>query len=538
MCSKNLYFSNDVVHREENLILDDGVRLKSNIWMPNKIGEWPALLMRQPYGKDIASTVTYPHPSWFASHGFLVIIQDVRGQGESTGQFSGFAQEASDTSQSHAWARNLPECNGLLGTYGFSYQGITQLLAIPNTAPPECLAPAMTGLNEGAHWSCEGGAFWWHIGISWGLQLAALKARREGKLNEWIEIRKSLENGSYLRDGTELLKKYDPNGMAHTWLETSNRFSNNWTVHKPLETWLEQPMLLIGGWWDPHLIGVLDIYEKSLKAGGNPSIYIGPASHLEWWEGTHKILLKFFQKHLQDQQKLNSTQNENRLWNITRKKWENSKTTQSEISYWGLKSTGIANIDSTDGILEPNLNGSGSIVLVHDPWRPTPAIGGHLAPKPGTANRSEIDKRFDVATFTTLPMTKTLRLEGRPLLEIEASADQPGFDLCIALSIVEETQQEIIQLSTGFLRIVGEKSLEVSSRKIKLQPILADFTKGSCLRISISGSAWPAIAINPGDSRNQCQGPSPNCQVTTISLNISKSKLYFSPLITHEGFQD
>ena len=44
-----------------------------------------------------------------------------------------------------------------------------------------CMAPAMTGLSELEHWSCEGGAFWWHLGIGWGLQLAAQKAQREKK---------------------------------------------------------------------------------------------------------------------------------------------------------------------------------------------------------------------------------------------------------------------------------------------------------------------------------------------------------------------
>ncbi len=64
--------------RDETLVLRDGVKLKSRIWEPPGIGPWPALLMRQPYGRAIASTVTYNHPSWWASHGYLVVIQDVR----------------------------------------------------------------------------------------------------------------------------------------------------------------------------------------------------------------------------------------------------------------------------------------------------------------------------------------------------------------------------------------------------------------------------------------------------------------------------
>ena len=538
MSSDKLFPLSDVIHRDEDLTLDDGIKLKSRIWFPKKKKKWPALLMRQPYGKEIASTVTYPHPSWLAQNGFLVIIQDVRGQGESTGHFSGFGQEAEDTSQSHQWARNLPECNGLLGTYGFSYQGLTQLIAIPGTHPPECMAPAMTGLHEGTHWSCQGGAFWWHIGISWGLQLAALKARREGNSDEWNEIRRSLENGDYLRYGTDLLQKYDPEGMAQKWLDNSKNSCNSWTIHKPLKTWLKKPMLLIGGWWDPHLVGVLDIYQQSLEAGGNPSLHIGPASHLEWWEGSQKILLNFFKQNLQKYQNIVPLKSEKQLWNITTKRWAQLKKFQPSPPTWGLINYGLANISFEEGLLEPHSKGAGSIILVHDPWRPIPAIGGHLSPTPGEVDRSDIDKRFDIAKFTSCPLKETLSIEGIPILKIQAFADQKGFDLCVALSLVDPVTTKATQLSTGFIRIIGEEALKTSCRTINLQPILADFPKNMCLRISIGGSAWPAIGINPGDPKKTCGAPSPDCLVTNISLDFSDSKLSFSPLITHEGFQD
>ena len=56
--------------------------------------------MRQPYGHRLASTVVYAHPSWYAQQGYLVFVQDVRGCGESEGEFQGFSQEISDGSSS------------------------------------------------------------------------------------------------------------------------------------------------------------------------------------------------------------------------------------------------------------------------------------------------------------------------------------------------------------------------------------------------------------------------------------------------------
>ena len=71
---------NSVKYFDTHLKLSDGVKLISRIWIPEQTGQWPALLMRQPYGREIASTITYAHPTWWASKGYMVVIQDVRGQ--------------------------------------------------------------------------------------------------------------------------------------------------------------------------------------------------------------------------------------------------------------------------------------------------------------------------------------------------------------------------------------------------------------------------------------------------------------------------
>ncbi|KGG15402.1 Alpha/beta hydrolase [Prochlorococcus sp. MIT 0602] len=476
---------------------------------------------------DIASTVTYAHPSWWANNGYLVVIQDVRGQGESEGVFKGFNQERADTTETHKWVRELPECNGLLGTFGFSYQGLTQLLAEPGTPPPECLAPAMTGINERDHWCSEGGAYWWHIGISWGLQLAAQKLRKSNNLKGWEEIRESIESKSYLRYGKELLKKYDSKGMAYQWLKASSQGNNQWMVHKPLDSWIKQPILLIGGWWDPHLNGIIEIYKRSIEAGGDPEIHIGPATHLQWWEGSNQLQLEFFNRHLKKSHTLKDKPHIN-LWNLTNKSWD-AKSKAEEIfstpEQWSAQSNGLACASTKEGKLVSNRIGKGNIILVHDPWRPVPAIGGHLSPTPGEINREQIDTRGDVATFTTDIFNKEKFINGHPIFELEANSNTKGFDLFISLSIIYKYDSSVNQLSTGVCRILGKDAKIKTKRQVILQPIHAVFPKGSQMRISISGSAWPAIAINPGLAEKQCEAPSPNCLITTIFLDLSKSKL-------------
>ncbi|ABX08998.1 CocE/NonD family hydrolase [Prochlorococcus marinus] len=378
-----------------------------------------------------------------------------------------------------------------------------------------------------------GGAFWWHIGLAWGLQLAAQKAKRNGDEKVWKEIRNSLEDKSYLQEGPDLLKKYDSRGMVNQWFEESNKANPIWKTHKPLKTWLQQPILLIGGWWDPHLRGILDLYEKSLIVGGQPDLHIGPASHLRWWEEVQQIHLDFFNKYLQPSNTLKvPSSRQQKLWNITSKKWFDLQPIDTRNRIWHLSTGGNACIDSTDGELTQFGKGQGELSIVHDPWRPVSSIGGHLSPDPGIANRAEIDKRNDVATFTSKPLEERIQLKGVPKLEIIAMADRNGFDLCVAISIIQQNSKEVLQISTGVLRLVGNKAKSTLKRNVTLQPLFADIHKGDRLRLSISGAAWPAIAINPGDPSYNCGSPSPYCLVTTISLELSQAKLEICPLFS------
>ena len=138
----------------------DGVRLDADVYFPDAPGPHPVLLMRQPYGRRIASTVCYAHPAWYAAHGYIVVIQDVRGRGSSEGEFQLFVREADDGADAVAWAASLPGADGSVGMYGFSYQGLTQLLAAAEQ--PDglvCIAPGMTACDLYRGWFYRNGAY-------------------------------------------------------------------------------------------------------------------------------------------------------------------------------------------------------------------------------------------------------------------------------------------------------------------------------------------------------------------------------------------
>ena len=157
------------------------------VWFPTttirlSLGPHPTLLMRQPYGRDIASTVVYAHPIWFARHGYNVVIQDVRGRGGSEGEFYPFRHERADGAATIEWLRTRPESNGRIGMYGFSYQGVTQFLAAAEQ--PEglvAIAPGMaaTDLYQRLVLSQRSVAARSRAS-AWGLQMLKMDARRLG----------------------------------------------------------------------------------------------------------------------------------------------------------------------------------------------------------------------------------------------------------------------------------------------------------------------------------------------------------------------
>jgi putative CocE/NonD family hydrolase len=506
--------------------------------------------MRQPYGRRIASSVVYAHPRWYAAQGFLVVVQDVRGRGDSDGEFGGFSQEAEDGRTALRWLRLHPACNGRVGTYGFSYQGLSQLLigvgdgaADGDGDPadlPDALAPAMCGLDERRHWASEGGAHWWALLIGWGLQLACEGCRRRGDNEGWREIRRCLESGEGPQRGLALLRRHDPQGMVTGWLSLDPAEPRGWRIHAPSAALLRRPLLLIGGWQDPHLRGVLDLWQRSRAAGGDPELLVGAWSHLDWRGGVDGRQLAFFRRHLQGvgagSAESSSVPPRLSLQCLTRGDWRRPEPSQLALATppggWTLRSTGLAAVRSDEGELGPQLGaGGGRVELVHDPWRPVPGRGGHLGAEAGLAERGDLDGRADVACFTSAPFSHALELLGEPRLRIAVAAEEAGFDLCVALSVLGADGGAVRQLSSGVRRLREAGPAGAGPLEIRLQPLRATLAAGERLRLSLAGAAWPQIAVHSGRA-GVPPGPSgPHHRVISLDLRLEGSRLWLAPLI-------
>ena len=163
-------------------------------------------------------------------------------------------------------------------------------------------------------------------------------------------------------------------------------------------------MLQIGGWHDPHLLGGLDLWQRG-RAGGSPQLLrIGPWTHLGWQGGIDRLQLAFFDRHLRDRGGKGelARQPAELMADLGTGQWRGRSPLQCSGQCWGLASSGLAAVDPGEGRLTAGERpGGGTVVIVHDPWRPLPGRGGHLGLDAGPVDRGDLDARTAVACFTS-----------------------------------------------------------------------------------------------------------------------------------------
>ncbi|MGB5594711.1 MAG: CocE/NonD family hydrolase [Crocosphaera sp.] len=524
-----------------SLITRDGIRLDADIYRPHSNESFPILLMRQPYGKKIASTVVYAHPIWYASQGYIVVIQDVRGRGTSQGKFELFTNEIEDGFDTINWVSQLPKSTGTVGMYGFSYQGMTQLSAA--SAQPQALktiCPAMVAYDLYHDWAYENGAFCLQTNLSWAIQLSAETARLKGDTIAFQKLYAASRNlplSDPITAYPNLLKEVASDSFYHDWINHPYP-DDYWAKLSPktLLNKLDLPMLHIGGWFDPYLRGTVNLYNAIKSHSNYPqNLIIGPWGHLPWSpqvgeKNYTKEAISFVDQYQidwfdyilkgKDIDYLSSDPIS--LFEMGSNQWKYYQNwSHSQEKKYYIFSQGLANIREDNGKLIDKITDNNAIdIIVHDPWRPVPSLGGHASIPSGSFERSSLDGRSDILTYTSQPLTEDLSITGTPFLEIYCTADAPSFDICAVLSEVLP-DGKVYNFSQGYVRINSDK-LPI---KLSLQPTFIKIIKGHCLRLSVSGACFPAYALNTGTGKLPHEEKLIEAKIITIKVWIQPDKL-------------
>jgi len=123
----------------------DGTKLVSDMWIPEGKGPFPTILVRTPYERTMELIPSGRPPEvgeYFARHGYIWMIQDTRGRGDSEGIFHFFRDDGPDGYDAIEWIAKQPWSDGRVCTMGVSYLGTVQWLAAKEKPPHlVCIAP-------------------------------------------------------------------------------------------------------------------------------------------------------------------------------------------------------------------------------------------------------------------------------------------------------------------------------------------------------------------------------------------------------------
>jgi uncharacterized protein len=484
----------------------DGVRLDADLYRPDAAGVWPVLLLRVACGRRTALTSHYAHPRWYAARGYVVVVQDVRGCGTSDGRFHPFEAEREDGGDAVAWAASLPGSSGAVGLYGCGYAGMAQLLAL--AAAPSALravAPAFAGWDVFSDWAYEGGAFRLADAMGLALRMAADSARRveDGAAHRVLSdaaLRLPLDDEipsrpQALRDYARYAPHYDD------WL-TMPAPGQSWDALSPRALLADMPsdvaILQIGGWFDPRLAGTLDAHDALASRSRAPTrLVVGPWTAAGPQDGAllDSLQLAWFDRVLKGEavppvERCGPV----RLHDVEAGRWHDLPDLPAASTAFWLSSDGLATRQGGRLALEPG-ESTALDVVVHDPRSPVPALGGHAVPEAGRFDRASLDRRPDVAVYTSLPLSEPLFLAGRASLDVWVEADAPSFDVNAVLSVVRPDGRAL-PLTQGHARV--EPGDPTRPLTIALRGVCATLAPGSALRLSLAGACFPAYPINPG----------------------------------------
>lgn len=266
----------------------DGIKLAVDIFRPADGGRFPALLAYSPYGKDVQRVMEKqrPHSSrlgnggqeagdtgFFVSRGYVHVIADVRGAGDSEGtyNFQG-RKEQNDGYDLIEWIAKQPWCDGNVGMLGMSYFGVVQNL-VAATQPPslKAIAPYEAYTDRYRHSVYHGGIFdegffhqWFeHLSVPpqkpliYDFLPAEEIERRRRALFKTPEIIESPYLHIQLKYETKNPLMFDfliePHDGPYYWERSSNRVLDRIRV----------PALLMARWsgWPIHLAGAFEAWK-------------------------------------------------------------------------------------------------------------------------------------------------------------------------------------------------------------------------------------------------------------------------------------
>ncbi|WP_184445790.1 CocE/NonD family hydrolase [Mycobacterium sp. AZCC_0083] len=526
----------------------DGTILRADVYRPQISDSVPVILMRTQYGKSAAQVqpARYQTPDWFASHCYLVVVQDVRGQGSSDGTFSEFTHDRDDGYDSVEWAATLRGSDGRVGMYGSSYVGATQWLAA-TAAPPHLAAivPANTASDYYDGWTYEGGEFRLAFVEPWAIETIATTAaanRKDGAAAQqlkaaaadptrWINFRPFDQLPPLRPDSPAVAPWY------FDWIRHSAR-DDYWT-QVSIREWYESvkvPVLDIEGWYDAFLAGGTENFAGMVSRGATPEarsnqrLVIGPWDHINWGRRNsqpapllksigvqadspiNELMVGWFDHFLKDVDNGVAGQPRVDYFLMGANVWKSAGNWPLPQTHWTkYYLSGNGQMPDRAGVLGGTPPGvEQPDTFVYQPDYPAPSLGGHSccsaqAGPQGPYDQTPVEQRSDVLMYTTAPLPTDTEVTGPVSVNLWAQSSVPDTDFTAKLDVVRP-DGEVLNLNNGIIRAAFRDSLSTPQAivpgqpydyRISIWPTSYLFAAGDEIRLEISSSDYPQFAPNP-----------------------------------------
>ena len=508
----------------------DGQELVADVYLPDAPPPFPVILIRTPYNRKAARSQR--KAGLYCSHGFAVVIQEVRGTGESPqhDSFYPWLREGDDGHDTLLWLAAQSFCNGNVGTLGGSYLATAQWLAAPG-APPclKCMVPYV-GPHSFLDGYYHGGAHYLLITLSYGLFMAGAVDFSQGYEQGWKQMHRrywqlplsdaDLHEGRHNPFFQDMILK--PFGDEH-WRMTDG-------LRDPGA--VRVPVLELCGWFDAYTAPAFRALNLLRSAGGSADtrthsrILVGGWGHdrsgsrfgaVEFGPNVcfdlYAYEITWFKHWLMGIPAPLIAEPPVRVFTMGANTWQDFRAwppEHAERTPYFLHSGGAAGSSSGDGTLsaaapreEPHDR------YRYDPLDPVVTIGGNhsadFAVYPaGPLSQQSVEERTDVLVYTSEPLRRAVETAGPVELQLFAASSAPDTDFTAKLVDVQPDGTPL-NITEGIIRARYRESLteprplephKVCEYTIGLIDTSHVFLEGHRIRLEVSSSNFPRFSRN------------------------------------------
>lgn len=539
---------------DEMVRMRDGVKLATDIYRPAVNGvpvtdKLPVLLQRTPYNKEGNGLVAQAKA--FASHGYVVVLQDERGAFHSEGvqsKYIGYGEDGYDTIE---WLAALPYVDGQVAMWGTSYAAHAEAgAAILHPPHLKTAVLNMGGLYNGWLYKVRNhGAFELAQQTTWVFG----QLDTEEKAKTWIRDIASTRGKNPL-SAEPSFEDYYYEILTHAEYDDYWKHPDrNWSTH--YEQTSDIPMLHLTGWYDSYTGGSILNYVSLRKAKRAPErLIVGPWTHggntrsfagnvefgpeakiADFNEAFH---LRWFDHFLKN--RTTGVEREPDVKLFVMGTGDGHKDANGRLfhgGYWksttawpppdAIATTYYLHADRTLGTSRPG--DARPTTYVYDPAAPVPTIGGafsgteDLSPA-GAFDQRETARVFgatspgraladrpDVLSFQTPALAQDTEVIGPVTVRLFVSSSATDTDFTAKLIDVYPPSADYpdgyaMNLTDGIVRARYRDALDTASLltpgkvvEVDVEPFPTAnvFKRGHRIRVDISSSNFPRFDLNP-----------------------------------------